>query len=151
MELKTPPVAEDLSRSALEFDRRRFRAFEESLTRNGSIAFLRDHHMGGPFDPAALVELRRFCDGAFGSGQGFRDRRLERKRRQLVRRCQKFLQCVGEHTAVGQGSMRSVPLIWEEEAPRKLDHVVYLLHRLAERVVRSYEDLVASATARLGP
>ncbi len=104
--------------------------------------------MGAPFDPRALDEIREFCASA-AAADAFRDRRLERKRRRLLRHCRGLIEGIDEHTDLGHGSLASVPLVWEEEAPRKLDHVVYLLHRLGDRVVRSYEDLIKDGVERL--
>ena len=150
MELKSPRVAEESVAPWIESDRRRFLAFRRVLPADGTIAFLRDHHMSAPFEPGALDQLRSFCDTGDREDGMFLDRKLERKRRQLMKRCQKFLHYVGEYTDPTQDSLLSVPRIWEEEAPRKLDHAVYLLHRLAERVVRSYEEFVDTARGRLG-
>jgi hypothetical protein len=149
MALKSPLAAEESVAPWIASDRRRFLAFQRTLPADGTIAFLREHHMSAPFDRDALDQLRSFCDGGDREDDAFLDRKLERKRRQLLRRCRKFLHYVGEYTDHAQDSQVSVPLIWEEEAPRKLDHAVYLLHRLAERVVRSYEEFVDTARGRL--
>ena len=149
MALKSPLAAEESVAPWIASDRRRFLAFQRALPADGTIAFLRDHHMSAPFESNALDQLRSFCDGADREDDVFLDRRLERKRRQLLKRCQKFMYYVGEYTDPTLDSQMSVPRIWEEEAPRKLDHAVYLLHRLAERVVRCYEEFVDTAQGRL--
>ncbi len=151
MEVKSSRAVEAPTASAVKSDRNRFDAFLRAVPPDGSIAFLREHHMSAPFGPDELGDLRRFCGSSAIPENEFRDRRLERRRRQLLKRTVKFLDCVAQYTDTGQDSKIGVPGIWEEEEPRKLDHAVYLLHRLSDRVVRAYEEFVDAARTRLEP
>ena len=132
-----------------EADAALFSSFRQCLPQRSAVRFLDRHHMGSPFEPAELAEIRRFCSCWQARGHEFRDRRLERLRRALLRRGRDYLKAVDELTEVGPDGLRTVPHVWHDEDPTRFDAAAYRLNKLADRVVRSYRRLREAATSRL--
>lgn len=126
-----------------------FSSFETCLPRRGALRFLDHHHMGQPFEPHELDEIRRFCSCWTSREHRFHDCRLERLRRALLRRGAEYLSAVDELTEVGPDGLRTVPRVWLDEDVARFDAAVYRLNRLADRVVRCYARLRRLAKLRL--
>ena len=126
-----------------------FLSFRQCLPRRGAVRFLDHHHMGSPFEPVELAEIRRFCSCWRAGGHEFRDRRLERYRKMLLKRGEDYLKAIDELTEVGPDGLRAVPRVWHDEDPTRFDSAVYRLNRLADRVVCGYRRLHDAATSRL--
>ena len=132
-----------------EADAALFLSFQQCLPRRGAVHFLDRHHMGSPFESVELAEIRRFCSCWQARGHEFRDRRLERLRKALLKRSGDYLKAVDELTEVGPDGLRTVPRVWLDEDPTRFDQAVYRLNRLADRVVCGYRRLREAATSRL--
>jgi hypothetical protein len=132
-----------------EADAKLFSSFEKCLPRRGSVGFLDHHHMAEPFRPEALAEIKRFCACWRSGGHEFCDRRLERLRRSLLKRCEDYLEAVDELTEIGPDGLRTVPRVLLQEDPASFDAAAYRLNRSADRVVRGYRRLHRAARLRL--
>ena len=130
-------------------DAQLYSSFETCLPRRGALRFLDHHHMGRPFEPHELDEIRRFCSCWTSREHAFSDRRLERLRRALLKRGADYLKAVDELTELGPDGLRTVPRVWLDEDVARFDAAVYRLNRLADRVVRCYRRLRRLARSRL--
>ena len=130
-------------------DAQLFSALEACLPRRGAVRFLDRHHMGTPFDPGELAEVRRFCSCWSAGGHEFRDWRLERLRKRLLRLSEAYLAAIEQLTEVGPDGLRTVPPVWQQEDATRFDAAAYKLNKLADRVVRCYARLLRTARARL--
>lgn len=126
-----------------------YASLETCLPSDGAVRFLDGHHMGNPFQPAELSEIRRFCACWAARGHEFHDRKLERLRRRLLRSGEEYLRAVDELTEVGPEGLRSVPRVWLYEDATRFDFAAYRLNKLAARVVRCYGELNNAAHRRL--
>jgi hypothetical protein len=136
----------------VETDKQVYLLLTKLLPWKGSIRFIRENNFAGhSFELERLDDLHavyRQCDNpAFE----FIEPVLEGLRLELLKHIVEFQKTIGFETYPTHVSGRnSVPMEWELEQPKRFREVVEKLHTEADRICKIYDNLVRTATRKLG-
>jgi hypothetical protein len=144
-------IVEERVSTVREVDRALFLTFKETLPSNGSISFVDQNNFAGfPFELKELRDLDRFVHEWGDAEHEFLNRKLEVKRKQLLKLVKKFLGVIALQTFPTHTSgWNSVPEEWETEQPERFHKVVNQLHTLAGQIVAAHQDLIRMARRKL--
>lgn len=132
-------------------DKELFQEFLRVLPSNDSIEFIRTFNMAGfSFDRRKLDDLKEFAYEWDDAEHEFHDKQLETKRKKLLKLIQKYLNYIAMHTFHTEYRyLYSVPLEWEYQKPELFNQIVGDLHRFAEEIVSTHQDLVRTGRRKL--
>jgi hypothetical protein len=131
-------------------DRRLFEQFKRVLPSDGSVAFIDTLSMAaGSFHPANLDDLDNFADTWNDAEHEFLDRKLERKRKHLLKLIKEYRLLVGGNTFRTRDGEATVPPEWESEQPDRFNQAVNILHDKAGEVVEAHQQLIRLARKKL--
>jgi len=137
--------------SARGVDRELFQQLRQYLPSDGSIAFIDTNNFAGfSFALARLGDLDKFVNLWDDAEHEFLNKKLEQKRKQLMRLVKEYLSVIALQTfPTHTPGWNSVPEEWEIEQPDRFDAVVNKLHTLAGQIVELHQDLFRTARKKL--
>lgn len=136
----------------VETDKKVYRVLVEILPWDRTITFLRTHHFAGAsFKRNDIKDISEFVYQCENPAFEFIDPDLEGLKLQLLEYVNEFTQCVGIETFPTHNVERNeVPPEWEYEQPERFKRVVDTLNNTADLICETYDDLVRTATRKLG-
>jgi len=135
-----------------ETDKRVYEHLLKVLPWEGSIDFIRSNNFAGfSFQSDHLNQLFNFESNSANPAFEFVDPDLESYRCDLLKAVSKFTSLIAIETSPTHSpGCNSVPEEWEYEQPERFQRVVKQLHDSAAEVVSTYEELIRTATRKLG-
>lgn len=136
----------------VETDKYVYLLLTKLLPWKGSIDFIRENSFAGhSFDLDQLDDLYAFSRQCDNPAFEFIEPVLEGLRLDLLQHVAEFQHTIGFETFPTHAPGRnSVPLEWEQEQPERFEKVVKTLHTEADRICKIYDNLVRTATRKLG-
>jgi len=116
-----------------------------------TIQFIREKDFAGSFMLKNLDDLDDLYTHKNRKEFMFIDKKLEKKRQNLVEKCDEFnvfLAMSSFPKDFQGGRLNQIPQIHEFKDPKKYHETIEKVHRLADEVVKIYDDLVISATKK---
>lgn len=134
-----------------EADKKALRDFLEMVPSNGTIAYLRHRNFAGySFDWNRLSDIERFNNERNGPDCEFLDPELEKARSDFRKSCHAFLVLLVLNTFPTHSDNRqSVPSDWEIENPKRFNKAVDQIHKAADLVCTTYDNLVRLGRRKL--
>jgi len=127
-----------------------FHGFMQAVPSNGTIRFLRTNNFAGfSFDWKALKDIEQFINEYAGPEHEFLNTELEDARQVFRENCEVFLHSLATNTFRLHNGRQSVPEDWEMDDPKRFNDTVRLIHKGAEAVCESYDNLVRKARREL--
>jgi hypothetical protein len=133
-----------------ETDRRLFQQFKAVLPSKGSIDFIDKFNMAGfSFDVSRLDDLYNFLHDWDDAEHEFLDRKLEEKRKRLLKLVAEYSHLIGLNTWQTNRGFQTVPPEWETEQPTRFYETVEKLHAKAGEIVETHQQLVRLGRRKL--
>lgn len=148
-------AAASLDASALRADRQLIRRFSELLpSTSPAIRLVRDPNFGGTVRLDQLDPLKQLLEEWDDAEHSFRDRKVERARRRLMRDCREFIREVQRlmrpvGAASGWYGLAEPSELENYRANPELRAVVETLNTLASKVFRAHQELLKIGNDRL--
>lgn len=131
-------------------DRELFTKLQSELPFDGSIRFLRDHHLRLAFKWSELNDLLRFIHTWTDESRKFHDKRLERAKESLTVTVHGFLHDLSTNTFPQiHGDLQEIPNEWMRDQQERYKEVSVRLNNGANEVVKAHQRLVELARKRL--
>lgn len=136
----------------VETDKKVYEVLVNILSWDGTISFLRSYPFGGSsFARSELKDINKFVYQCENPAFEFVDPDLEGLRSKLLEQVNKFLQCVALETFPAHNiGFNEVPPEWDYEQPERFKRVVHTLDTTADSICETYDDLIRTATRKLG-
>ena len=104
---------------------------------------------GFSFDIGRLDDLYNFLNTWNDAEHEFLDKKLEEKRRRLLKLIAEYTHLIGYNTFPTDRGFQTVPPEWEDEQPDRFHETVKQLHDKAGEVVEAHQQLIRAARKRL--
>jgi hypothetical protein len=104
---------------------------------------------GFSFEVDRLDDLYGFLHGWDDAEHEFLDKKLEEKRKRLLKLIAEYSHLIGMNTWRTDLGLQTVPPEWEGEQPDRFREVVTNLHDKAGEIVSAHQDLVRAARKKL--
>ena len=136
----------------LETDKQVYLALIEIVPWNGTIKFLRKYNFAGwTFELEELHNLDEFMFRCNDPAFEFIDPDLEALRVKFLKKTNTCLSLIAKHTSpTNTPGFNAVPEEWELEQPERFDTAVKEIHVANDDVCNCYDELVKTATRKLG-
>ena len=136
----------------LDTDKKVYLALIKFLPWDGSINFLRKNNFAGwTFKLKELDDLDEFIYNCKNPAFEFIDPDLEALRVKLLEKTNRCLSLIAKHTfPTNTPGFNAVPEEWEIEQPERFYDVIKEIHEANDNVCESYDELVRTATRKLG-
>lgn len=96
-----------------------------------------------------LAKLNAFSLDWKNPEHEFQDKRLERKRKKLLKVAEEFLNFLIDNTEAVNPRIRDVPNKLQTREPQRYQSTVEKLEKLGDQVVKSHQDLVRAGRKKL--
>jgi hypothetical protein len=126
-----------------------FEEFLRLLPSSGCISFIKDYDFHGPFRLDNLKPLFTFLYSWDKPEREFRDRGLDRKRRELLRAADSFLQLVGHHTSPQTEHINSLSPTLQRDQPEEYTRIGNEINSAADKVVKCHINIVRASRKKL--
>jgi len=136
----------------VETDKQVYLQLTKVLPWKGSISFIRENNFAGhSFELKRLNRLHEFYWQCENAAFEFVEPVLEGLRLDLLKHIIAFQRTIGFETfPTHTPGFSSVPQEWELEQPERFRKVVKKLHTEADQICKTYDNLVRTATRKLG-
>jgi len=135
----------------VETDKNIYKVLVKILPWDGSIKFLRTNDFAGIFERKELDDIQNFAYQCKNPAFEFIDPDLEGLQLQLLGNVSKFMQCFARQTFhTHNAGYSEVPPEWRIGQPERFNNVVESLNDSAELICEDYDNLVRTATRKLG-
>ena len=126
-----------------------FQEFLKELPSEGSISFIKDFDFHGPFRVANLDRLYDFCYQWDRPEREFRDRRLDRKRKELLQAVEAFTRLIGQHTSPQTAHSNSLSPTLQRDDPNEFARIGAEINSAADLMFERHADLVRTGRRKL--
>ncbi len=139
-------------KEVVETDKHVYLHLVRTLPWNGSIDFIRTNNFAGwSFEKSRLNDLHEFEYQCRNPALEFIDPDLEGLRATLLCQISDFTMMIAIETfPTDNVEWNSVPEEWESEQPERFQRVITKLHSTAQTIIETYENLIRTATRKLG-